>query len=192
MEQNSFLGEVSVLDEIMPVEKWDEVDDETIASAMRDLAKWQEQIIIIERAYRKYDNMALKHKFPSERKEAMLAVYEEKKDKFEKTKSAVQKEDRVRGLFTLEPVRTDIMKYPTFAGLPSEDYVKFKETMEQRFRENKVKRKEQVSKLRENLKGSALGRVPEGVKDIEEAFDRLNEAFVNPSKVMGFNLKALV
>ena len=78
MEQNSFLGEVSVLDEIMLDEKWEEVDDETIASAMRNLAKWQEQIIIIERAYRKYDNMALKHRFPSERKEAMLAVYEEK------------------------------------------------------------------------------------------------------------------
>ena len=31
----------------------------------------------------------------------------------------------------------------------------------------------------------------DGVKDIEEAFERLNEAFGNPAKVMGFNLKAL-
>ena len=63
--------------------------------------------------------------------------------------------------------------------------------MTQRFRENKVKRKEQVSKLRECLKGAALGRVPDGVKDIEEAFNRLNEAFGNPSKVMAYQLKAL-
>jgi hypothetical protein len=54
-----------------------------------------------------------------------------------------------------------------------------------------VKKREQVAKLRECLKGSALGRVPDGIKDITEAFTRLNEAFGNPSKVMEFNLKAL-
>ena len=103
----------------------------------------------------------------------------------------MKKEDAERGLYTLEPARTDIIKYPTFSGSPSEDYLKFRETMEQRFRENKVKKKEQVAKLRESLKGTALGRVPDGVKDIEEAFKRLGEAFGNPSKVMNFNLKAL-
>ena len=69
--------------------------------------------------------------------------------------------------------------------------MRFRETMELRFRENKVRKKEQVSKLRECLKGVALARVPDGVKDIEEAFKRLSEAFGNPSKVMNFNLKAM-
>ena len=92
----------------------------------------------------------------------------------------------MRGLFTLEPTRSDIMKYPTFTGAASEDYLRFKEVMELRFRENKVKKKEQVAKLRECLKGAALGRVPDGLKDIEEAFRRLNEAFGNPSKLMAF------
>ena len=41
------------------------------------------------------------------------------------------------------------------------------------------------------MKGIALGRVPDGIKDIEEAFKRLGEAFGNPSKVMSFNLKAM-
>ena len=63
--------------------------------------------------------------------------------------------------------------------------------MEKRFRENKVKKKEQAAKLRECLKGAALARVPLGVKDIEEAFKRLNEAFGNPSKLMAHNLRAL-
>ena len=97
----------------------------------------------------------------------------------------------MRGLYTLEPTRSDIMKYPTFTGAASEDYLRFKEVMELRFRENKVKKKEQVAKLRECLKGAALGRVPDGVKDIEEAFRRLNEAFGNPSKLMAFQLKSL-
>ena len=66
-----------------------------------------------------------------------------------------------------------------------------KETMEKRFRETKVKKKEQAAKRRGCLKGSALARVPLGVKDIEEAFKRLNEAFGNPSKLMAPNLRAL-
>ena len=79
MEQNSFLGEVSVLDDIMPDENWVEVEEETVSSAMRNLVKWQDQMNVIERAYRKYDNMALKYNFPSDKKDAMLDIYEEKK-----------------------------------------------------------------------------------------------------------------
>ena len=108
------------------------------------------------------------HNFPQSRKEAILGTYEDYRDKFETAREAVKEEDIARGLFTLEPPRTDIIKYPTFAGLPSEDYLKFKETMEQRFKENKVKRREQVSKLRECLRAAALGRVPDGVRDISE------------------------
>ena len=63
--------------------------------------------------------------------------------------------------------------------------------MEQRFRENKVRKKEQVAKLRECLRGAALARVPEGVKDINEAFKSLNEAFGNPARVMSYSLRSL-
>ena len=190
-ESNIFLGECSVLGDLMADENWKEVEDETVSNAMRNLTKWQDQMSSIDRAYRKYENMALKHNFTQEKQEAMKVTYQDRKERFENTRDAVQKEDADRWLFTLEPAKSDIVKYPSFAGLPSEDYLKFKETMEQRFRENKVKKKEQVAKLRECLRGAALGRVPDGVKDIEEAFSRLSEAFGNPTKVMNHNLKAL-
>ena len=190
-ESNTFLGECSVLGDLVADENWEEADDETVSGAMRQLSKWQDQMTIIERSYRKFENMALRHKFPQEKQDAINLTYQEKKAMFDQTKEDVQKEDTARGLFTLEPVKSDIIKYPTFNGLPSEDFLKFQETMIQRFRENKVRRKEQVAKLRECLKGAALGRVPDGVKEIEEAFTRLNEAFGNPAKVMAFNLKAI-
>ena len=135
--------------------------------------------------------MALKYSFAEVGRGAIKATFEDRRERFELVRNALKKEDSDRGLYTLEPARTDIIKYPTFSGSPSDDYLKFKETMEQRFRENKVKKKEQVAKLRECLKGTALGRVPDGVKDIEEAFKRLSEAFGNPSKVMNFNLTDL-
>ena len=190
-EANIVLGECSVMGDMMPDEDWVEAEDTVVAEAVRNLAKWHDQWIRVERAHRKCENVALQHNFSEEKKEAIKAAFEDMKYKYETAKDTLKKEDADRGLFTLEPARTDIMKYPTFAGAPNEDYMKFKETMEQRFRENKVRKKEQVAKLRECLKGTALGRVPDGIREIEEAFKRLSEAFGNPSKVMNFNLKAL-
>ena len=191
-EGNTFFGECSVFGDMMPDENWEVVENEVVSHGMRNLGKWQEQWNQIERSYRKYENMAVKHNFSEVDREAVKATYEDNRERFEVTRKALIKEDSdVRGLYTLEPTRSDIMKYPVFSGAYSEDYLKFKETMELRFRENKVKKMEQVSKLRECLKGAALERVPDGVKEIEEAFRRLNEAFGNPSKVMAFNLKAL-
>ena len=191
-EANILLGECSVLGDMVTDEAdWEVVEDDVVENAMRNLGKWQDQMNNVERAFRKYENMALQNTFPEDKKEAILATYEDYRQKFETARNAAKKQDTDRGLFTLEPTKSDIIKYPTFSGSPSEDFLKFRETMEQRFRENKVKKKEQVAKLRECLKAAALGRVPEGIKDIEEAFRRLQEAFGNPSKVMAHSLKSL-
>ena len=169
----------------MPDEDWSAVDDDVVSQGMRSLPKWQEQWNQLERAYRKYENLSL-------RQDAVKSKYNDLRSRFDSAKDLLQKEDStVRGLYTLEPIRSDIIKYPTFSGAQSEDYVKFREIMEVWFRENKIKKKEQVSKLRECLKGAALARVPDGVRDIEEAFKRLQEAFGNPSKLMSHNIKAL-
>ena len=189
-EANILMGECSVLGDMMGLEvNWEDAEDNVISNGMRSMARWQEQMNTIERAFRKYENM--KYKFSSDRQEAVQLVYDEAKQKFQTARSSLAKEDADRGLYTMEPVRSDIIKYPLFSGLPSEDLLKFMETMRQRFKENKVKKKEQVAKLRECLNASALGRVPDGITDIEEAFKRLQEAFGNPSKVMNHTLKAL-
>ena len=187
---NTLLGECSVLGDMMGAEvDWTTAEEDAISSAMRSLEKWQEQMNTIERTFRNFENS--KGVFTPDRQEAIQDTYDECKEKFQTARSTLRKEDAERGLYTLEPARSDIIKYPFFTGSPSEDFLKFMETMQQRFKENKVKKKEQVAKLRECLKGSALGRVPDGIVDIEEAFRRLKEAFGNPSKVMNYNLKAL-
>ena len=157
-EANILIGECSVLGDMMGLEiDWESADDDVIGNGMRNLAGWQEQMNTIERSFRKFENV--KSRFTSDRQEAIQQIYDENKEKFQTARSSLKKEDADRGLYTLEPVRSDIIKYPTFSGLPSEDLLKFVETMQQRFRENKVKKKEQVAKLREFLTGAALGRV---------------------------------
>ena len=46
-----FLGECSLLGDLMEDEDWEDVDDEAVSSAMRNLSKWQDQMTIIENPY---------------------------------------------------------------------------------------------------------------------------------------------
>ena len=125
---------------------WEEVTDDFDENAMRNLSKWQDQMNEVERAFRRYENMSLKHSFPVDKKEAMLATYEDYRVKFETARDNAREHDDARGLYTLEPAKSNIIKYPVFSGAANEDFLKFKETMFQRFRENKARKKEQVSK----------------------------------------------
>ena len=71
---------------------------------------------IVERAHRKFENVALKHSFSSSQKESILATYQDLKERFEAARDSIQKEDSDRCLYTLEPAKTDIIKYPIFCG----------------------------------------------------------------------------
>ena len=138
-EANMLLGECSVMGDMMGiVVDYEEAEDDVISSGMRSLVVWQEQMNTIERVFRKYENT--KDNFSTDRQEAIQLIYDEHRDKF-------QKEDADRGLYTLEPARSDIIKYPGFSGSASEDLLKLIETMQQRFKENKVKKKEQVKRV---------------------------------------------
>ena len=63
--------------------------------------------------------------------------------------------------------------------------------MNECFRKNRVPQSDMVDKLRENLKGQALKRVPESVKDIDVAWQNLSEAFGSPMIVLKERLKSL-
>ena len=67
-------------------------------------------------------------------------------------KNAVIKEDSERALFSLETSKGEVLKYPNFAGEQSQDFVKFKEKMQYRFKSNQVAKQDQPEKLKENLK----------------------------------------
>ena len=83
-EANLVMGECSVLGDMLTAEgDWSEADDAVIGNAMRNIAKWQEQMNTVERAYRKFENMATRHNFTKSRKEAVLGSYEDYRSRFE-------------------------------------------------------------------------------------------------------------
>ena len=63
--------------------------------------------------------MALKLKFIEEKKESVRKTFDEMKERYEWTRDDLKQEDSDRALFTLEPARTNTIKYPTFLGSPN-------------------------------------------------------------------------
>ena len=104
---------------------------------------------------------------------------------------ASKAEDHKRNLQTLMPLKSEKVKYPTFSGEAGDDLVKFKEKMIECFRKNRVPESDMLDKLRENLKGAALKRVPGTVKDLSVAWLNLQEAFGSPMIVLKERLKSL-
>ena len=82
-------------------------------------------------------------------------------------------EDESRCLYSLCKSTTANVKLPTFSGKAEEDFFKFKKEFEKGLRSNKVKRDDQVKKLRENLKDRAKSFIPESMESIEDAWDVL-------------------
>ena len=63
------------------------------------------------------------------------------------------------------------MSYPNFSGEAGEDLVRFKEKMNECFKKNRVPESDQLDKLRENLRGAALKRVPITLKKLAVAWE---------------------
>ena len=64
---------------------------------------------------------------------------------------------------------------------------KFRNALEK----NRIPESDQLDKLRENIKGQALKRVPETIKSLETAWNNLSEAFGSPIIVLKERLKSL-
>ena len=167
---NEFYGETSVMGDLLLEEDWNLVDNTVVSQGMRLLSSWQTQMNLIERKYREYENNALLHSFPPEKTEAVDAEYARIRARFESVKEAVIFQDKERGLFTLEPAKTEKVKWPVYYGNPSEDFMKWKEKMDLAFLKNRVPTDERLDKLREHLRGKALALVQESTKDITTAY----------------------
>ena len=188
---NEFNAETNVLGDLLMDENWEEADNIKVSQAMRQTCVWQTQMNPIERKYTEFQNLSEEYKFSTDKTESVDNEYKRIRDIFDKTKKAVTEQDTERGLFTLEPAKTEKVKFPIFTGQPAEDYMKWKEKMENAFLKNRVPKDERVDKLREFLKGKALALVPETTKNIDAAYTVLKDAFGDPARVLDHKLLLL-
>ena len=85
------------------------------------------------------------------------------------------------------------VKFPTFAGLDSEDFVIFRDRFARAAQARGISKTDQVDKLRENLTGRALAYLPpEGIGDIDVAWKHLERVYGGSRTILNFYLTRLV
>ena len=100
-------------------------------------------------------------------------------------------EDETRRIFTLSKSKSANLVLPTFSGKSEEDFSKFQREMLKGFKSNKVKREDQVKKLRENLKGHPLSLVPDTMESIDKAWESLSKVYGDAARVMNAKMNKL-
>ena len=170
---------------------WAEQTNSEVSKAMRKLSDWDKSLIRISTIFRQYEKLSKQFGEGALDRDAVLEEFISLRNKVKEVSITVQKEDEQRNLQTLVPNKSKKIKYPTFSGDPGEDLVKFKLRMAECFLKNQVPRSDQLDILRENLRGAALKRVPDTLKDLDTAWSNLNEAFGSPLIVLRERLKCL-
>ena len=77
-------------------------------------------------------------------------------------------EDEMRCLYSLNMLKTASIKLPSFSGELDEDFWKFKKEFETGLKSNRVRREDQVKKLRENLRNQPKVLILNTMKNIED------------------------
>ena len=157
-------------DEAIIGEYWETKSESEVCRAMQQLSHWQKSVEGLSKAFRDYETSAQQSGVSQE--STFLSDsedFEYLRLKVKEVSIAVKEEDQKRNLQTLMPSKTEKVKYPAFSGDVGVDFLKFKKKLEECFRKNRVPQSDMLDKLRENLRGAALKRVPETVKDISVA-----------------------
>ena len=81
----------------------------------------------------------------------------------------IKEQDEVRGLYSLSKSKAADVKLPRFGGKPHENFAKFKAEMMNGLKSSKVRKEDQVKKLRENLFDQPKTMVPFSMESIAEA-----------------------
>ena len=76
------------------------------------------------------------------------------------------------------------MKWPNFSGETGEDFFKFRRDFLDAAKQNRISTKNQISKLRENIRGYAKSLIPDSITEITRGFEILEHACGDTMKVV--------
>ena len=93
-------------------------------------------------------------------------------------------EDESRCLFSINKTKTASVKLPTFGGEADEDFSKFEKEMKKGLITNRIKRADQIPKLREHLKARPKVMIPSNMEDVDEAWRILREIYGDATRVI--------
>ena len=160
------------------VEDWSAATDLTVERAMKENVNLRKEYDRINAVKREVTELMAEFDLDEIRDGLSIQECDLKLDEVEKeveaTVKAVEDENDTRELYSLDDVKVDKVKLPTFSGKESEDYEKFKSDLIKGFAQNRVTQADKLDKLRECLCGEAKRLVPQSISsNVDDALTGL-------------------
>ena len=168
-------------------------DDMLVMRIMQKLSGWKLSLQAVLSTYQEFQTKTAVHKLPDSDHELVTAAVDKTKSLLGDIVSIAEDQDQKRNLFSLDTAnRGEQVKWPIFSGEPGEDFFKFKKEFLEAASQNKTSTRNQVAKLKENLKGYARSLVPNSISSITRALEILEHACGDSMKVVMHRVQKLM
>ena len=178
--------------EIKRYNDWGDANNEEIEKAMRSIEGWKRRLSRIQdRIYSIKEKVQLFDPSSVEMTKSVSMMENLKEEMNIATIRDIEEEDESRGLYSLSKSKASDVKLPRFGGKPHENFGKFKADMLKGFKSNKVRKEDQVKKLRKNLFDQPKTMVPFSMESISDAWKILEDMYGDAARVMNAKLLEL-
>ena len=163
---------------------WGEASDEKIVEAMMKIEDWKKRLGKIKEKGWTITRNVKKFDLSDQPLRLSMALINNLESEMEMTIENLKFEDETRCLFSLSRNKTADVMLPIFTGDPEEDFTKFKKEMMKGLKTNRVKKDDQVKKLRENLRDQPRSIIPATLEDVDTAWAILEDLYGDATRVV--------
>ena len=153
-------GVKSLSKELAKVSDWSRSDSHDVERAMSQVTRWTKELSILKQKVYSMKKTTSCYELDDTEYLRCDSIVTSLETELEVTVEALEHEDEVRCLYSLNKSNTATVKYPVFSGGHEEDYFRFEKEMRSALKTNRVRYESQVDVLRDNLKGGALRLIP--------------------------------
>ena len=169
--------------DIKIVEDYGVADDHEVELGMNQIEEWKERMRGIQNLLYNLKKTVKIHDLEEDGLKRSEDAVEVLEADLKAVIDDLEYEDKHRCLYSLSKAKPGGVKFPSFGGSDEESFTKFKKEMMYAFKANKTPRSEQVSKLRECLKGSPKTYISADLENIDKAWSIIN-FFGDPTRQM--------
>ena len=163
---------------------WSEATNDEVELAMANIDGWERKFAKIREKFYAIKRNTLKFNLDDMDLRRAEAVVGNLETEIELAIEDIISEDKDRCLFSLNKSKAADVKFPYFSSNKEEDFSKFRKEFEKGLETNRVRKEDQIKKLREFLRGDAKTIIPDSMENIDTAWDILKNMYGDASRVM--------
>ena len=143
--------------QVVPITELQSGEDHQVTRVMNKLAGWKSSFESVEKCYQEFEIATAVYKLSNAEHEKVKSSVDRTKSLLTDVVAIAEDQDLKRKLFSLDiNTRVEQVKWTVFSGDFGEDFFKFKKDFLDAASQNKTSTKNQIFKLRENLRSYAM------------------------------------